>query len=146
MEINNLSVETDFSVEFYDVDSMQIVWHGNYIKYFEVGRCALLDIVNFGYTEMADSGYGWPVVDVRVKYIKPLIFRQKATIQAELIEYENRLRIRYKIFDKETRELLTKGESIQMAVEVATMTSCFVSPACLTERVEEALEQLQLRV
>lgn len=141
METRQISVETDFTVEFYDVDSMQIAWHGNYIKYFEVGRCALLDAIKFGYPEMAKSGYAWPVVDIRVKYIRPLVFRQKARVQATLLEYENRLRIAYRIFDAESGTLLTKGESIQMAVDVSTMKSLFVSPVCLTERVEEHLKK-----
>lgn len=142
METNQITVETEFTVEFYDVDSMQIAWHGNYIKYFEVGRCALLDTIKFGYPEMAKSGYAWPVVDIRVKYIRPLVFRQKARIQATLLEYENRLRIAYRIFDVATGTLLTKGESIQMAVDVSTLSSCFVSPACLTEKVEEHLQKM----
>jgi acyl-CoA thioester hydrolase len=136
---NTLVTETEFNVEFYDVDSMQIVWHGNYIKYFELGRCALLDKIQFGYLEMAKSGYLWPVVDVRVKYVRPLLFHQRARIQATLLEYENRLRIGYRIFNAETGDLLTKGESIQMAVEVASMKSCFVTPECLAKRVEAAL-------
>ena len=136
-----LVTETEFNVEFYDVDSMQIVWHGNYIKYFEQGRCALLDMLGFGYLEMAKSGYAWPVVDVRVKYIRPLLFHQRARVQATLLEYENRLRIGYRIVNAETGELLTKGESIQMAVEMSTMKSCFITPACLVERVEACLGQ-----
>jgi len=137
MNLEKLTADTEFSVEFYDVDSMQIVWHGNYIKYFEVARCVLLDKIKFGYSEMAKSGFAWPVVDVRVKYVRTLMFQQKARIRATILEYENRLRIAYRIFDAVTGELLTKGESIQMAVEVSTMNSCFVSPPCLTEKVED---------
>ena len=37
------SVEKEFKVEFFDVDAMKIAWHGNYVKYMEIGRCALLD-------------------------------------------------------------------------------------------------------
>lgn len=135
------SASADFTVEFYDVDSMQIVWHGNYIKYFELGRCALLDAIGFGYAEMAKSGYAWPVVDVRVKYIRPLMFHQKARIEATLLEYENRLRIAYRIIDPETGTVITKGESTQMAVEVSTLTSCFTSPECLLAPVRAYLEK-----
>ncbi|MBQ2464452.1 MAG: hypothetical protein II507_05635 [Treponema sp.] len=39
----NISEEIVFNVEFYDVDSMRIVWHGNYVKYMEASRCALLN-------------------------------------------------------------------------------------------------------
>lgn len=132
-------VSTEFTVEFYDVDSMQVVWHGNYAKFFEVGRCALLEHIGYGYIEMEKSGYAWPVVDMRIKYARPLVFRQRARIEATLLEYENRLRIAYRIFDAESGTLVTKGESTQMAVNISTRESLFVSPPCLVDRVEAML-------
>jgi len=39
--------EVELTVEFFDVDSMQIVWHGNYLKYMERARCALLDKIGY---------------------------------------------------------------------------------------------------
>ena len=66
MEKNKNFIQTEiiFPVEFYDVDSMRIVWHGNYVKYMEKARCALLDFVSFGYLEMEHSNFEFPVVDV----------------------------------------------------------------------------------
>jgi acyl-CoA thioester hydrolase len=119
---------------------MQIVWHGNYVKYMEKARCALLDKIGFGYLEMAASGYGWPVVDIRLKYVRPLVFHQKARITATLLEYENRLRIAYVIRSGDgDGPVANKAESTQMAVDAATGESCFVSPRCLVERVEAYL-------
>jgi acyl-CoA thioester hydrolase len=43
MDPHCITAETEFTVEFYDVDSMEIVWHGNYVKYLEKARCVLLD-------------------------------------------------------------------------------------------------------
>ena len=50
-------------IEFYDIDSMNIVWHGNYPKFLERARSELLDIINYNYFEMHASCYTWPVVD-----------------------------------------------------------------------------------
>lgn len=133
--------DREFTVEFYDVDSMQIVWHGNYIKFFELGRCELLDKIGYGYLEMEKSGFGWPVVDIKVKYIRPLMFHQKARIRTTLVEYENRLRLSYRIFDMDGN-VLTKGESTQMCVDMRTLQSRFESPACLTTKVEACLAAL----
>ena len=47
-----ISEETEVSAEFFDVDAMQVVWHGNYVKYLEIARCALLDKIGYGYKEM----------------------------------------------------------------------------------------------
>jgi acyl-CoA thioester hydrolase len=68
MDCHNLTEETEFKVEFYDVDSMDIVWHGNYVKYFEKARCALLDKIGYGYQEMRASGYAFLVTDLRAYY------------------------------------------------------------------------------
>ena len=42
MVTKKIKETVDFQVEFYDVDSMQVAWHGNYVKFMEVARCALL--------------------------------------------------------------------------------------------------------
>ena len=64
----SIEASTEFKVEFYDVDSMGVVWHGNYVKYMELGRCALLDKIGYGYNEMKESGYAFPVTSIKLKY------------------------------------------------------------------------------
>jgi acyl-CoA thioester hydrolase len=134
-EAGRLYAETDFRIEFYDVDSMRIAWHGNYPRFFEMGRCALLDELGYGYDEMEASGFGWPVVTMSLKYVRPLVFKQEARIKSTLLEYENRLRIGYLIYDPATGTVCTKGESVQMAIDMKTRESLFSSPECFTSRV-----------
>lgn len=126
------SIELD--VPFYDCDPMGIVWHGNYLKYFEVARAALLETVNFNYLAMAASGYLWPIVDIRVKYVHSCRLQQRLRITAAISEYEHRLRVDYQIADALSGEVMTKGHSIQVAVDQASGEMCFVSPPVLLER------------
>ena len=135
----SIEASTEFKVEFYDVDSMGVVWHGNYVKYMELGRCALLDKIGYGYNEMKESGYAFPVTSIKLKYIKPLMFKQTAVIKAVLAEYENRIRIEYFIYDKESGEIVTRGESIQMALNMETQTASFLCPECFIKKVEALL-------
>lgn len=72
------TVEKEFKVEFYDVDSMNIVYHGNYVKFMEVGRCALLDEIGYNYNEMREENFSFPVVDIKVRYLKSLHFNEDA--------------------------------------------------------------------
>ena len=51
-----LYTDTEIVVPFFDVDSMHVVWHGHYVKYLEVARCALLDRIGHNYTAMNESG------------------------------------------------------------------------------------------
>jgi acyl-CoA thioester hydrolase len=134
-----LSAELEFAVEFYDIDSLQVVWHGNYIKYFEKARCALLNKIGYGYREMKDSGYTFPVTGISVKYISPLFFGNRVRAKAVLDEYENCLKIKYELLNAETGVLCTKGTSTQMAYDIAAGTSCFICPQIFIDRVEALL-------
>jgi len=130
-------VEIDVEVPFYDVDAMGVAWHGHYIKYFERARCRLLQTFDYDYPRMQESGYLWPVVELRVKYVRPARYSQRLRIQAELLEYENRIKIGYRVFDAETGERMTEAHSVQVAVEAVSGELQFVSPAVWIDRVEK---------
>ena len=121
----------EIQIPFYDVDSMNVVWHGNYIKYFEHARCLLLDGIAYNYNEMKESGFAWPVIDVRVRYIRPLYFGQRVFVLARLVEYEIRLKIDYLISDAESGQRLTRGHTVQVAIDMAKQEMLFASPAIL---------------
>jgi acyl-CoA thioester hydrolase len=124
----------DLEIPFHDVDMMGVVWHGHYAKYFEIARCALLEKIDYNYPQMRDSGYAWPVIDLNMRYIKPAVFGQIISVQAAIVEWENRLKINYLITDKVTGARLTKGYSIQVAVDMQTKAMCFESPRVLLEK------------
>lgn len=126
-------------VPFFDVDSLNIVWHGNYCKYFEVARCDLLQKIGYDYTVMRDTGYAFPIVELKVKYVLPLHFQQRVRIRAELLEWEHRLKCQYEICDAQTGVTHTRGTSVQAAVALGDQHLQLVCPAVFTERVERYL-------
>ncbi len=126
--------EIELSPAFHDCDPMHVVWHGNYFKYFEIARCALLQRYDYDYPQMLESGYLWPVVDARVKYIRPLLYQQALRVQARISEWENRLKIDYEIRDAATGQLLTRAHTIQVAVDATSKEMLYQSPAVLWER------------
>lgn len=128
------TAEVSIKVPFHDVDSMNVVWHGNYFRYFEVAREALLDQFGYGYRAMKASGYVWPVVDTRVKYRDVVTFEQQILVRASVEEFENRLKIGYQIADAASGKRTTTGYTIQVAVDAVTGEMCYVSPAVLFER------------
>jgi acyl-CoA thioester hydrolase len=139
---STISVEIEFKVEFYDVDSMRIVWHGNYVKYFEKARCALLEKIGYGYGEMEKSGWAFPVATISVKYINSLRFHDRVRARALLTEYENCIKIKYELYNAETGQLCTKGESTQMAINMVIGESSMVWGAIFIEKVETLLKEL----
>jgi acyl-CoA thioester hydrolase len=130
----SLSAEVEIEIPFYDVDPMQVAWHGNYVKYFEAARCAMLRKIDYDYPQMEASGYLFPVVEIYLRYAKPARYGQAVLARADLLEYENRLKLGYRITDKATGERLTKGWSIQVAVDAKTNELQFVSPQILLDK------------
>jgi acyl-CoA thioester hydrolase len=131
---NLWSAETELQVQFFDLDPMEIVWHGNYVKYLEIARCALLDSIDYNYVQMKESGYAWPVIDLHVRYAAPASFGQRIKVRATLVEWENRLKIEYVITDAVSGRRMTRGSTTQVAVDIATGEMCFVSPPVLFEK------------
>lgn len=126
--------EVRLTVPFHDVDVMEIVWHGHYAKYFEIARCALLDKVAYNYVEMKASGYAWPIIELKTRYIKPARFGQDILVRARIAEYELRLKIDYLIVDAETGNRLTKGHTVQVAVDLERQELLLASPPVLLEK------------
>lgn len=130
----DLSHEIEVVPAFFDIDSMDIVWHGHYVKYLELARCALLDKFDYGYQRMRESGYGWPIVDLRLKYSRPATFNQALVVRAEIVEWENRLKMNYVIRDAKSGVKINTAMSIQVAVSLATREMQYVCPRLLWER------------
>ena len=134
-----LHVDTEVLVPFFDIDTMHVVWHGHYVKYLEVARCALLDHIGHNYTQMLDTGYAWPVVDMQLRYVRGATFGQHINVRASLVEWENRLKVNYLITDLATGERLTRAVTVQVAVEIASKEMQLVSPKCFTDAVARML-------
>ncbi|NNC24341.1 acyl-CoA thioesterase [Salinisphaera sp. USBA-960] len=110
----------DIDVPFFDVDSMNMVWHGHYVKYFELARCQLLEQLGHDYQAMFDAGYGWPVVDMKIRYMRALVFKQPVCVAATLTYWQHRLKIGYKIRDRRDKTLLVRGSTTQAPIDLAT--------------------------
>src|SRR4051794_21439883 len=84
-----ISAQVVLTAQFGELDPMHVVWHGNYVRYMEQARAALMDKIDYNFPGLDASGYLWPIVDMRLKYIKPIRFRQTVQVEATLVEYEN---------------------------------------------------------
>jgi acyl-CoA thioester hydrolase len=128
------SAETETQVQFFDLDPMEIVWHGRYVKYLEIVRGVLLDTIDYNYAQMKASGYIWPVIDMHLRYIASATFGQQLKLRAEIVEWESRLKIDYLITDAASERRITRASTTQVAIEIATREMCFVSPPVLFEK------------
>ncbi len=106
----------DTAVSFHDVDPAGIVWHGNYCRFFEHAREELMRKIDYDYARMRESGYVWPVVDTRIRYLHPARYPQAIRVWAGLTEWQNHMKIEYEILDVAEGTRLTVGHTIQCAV------------------------------
>lgn len=127
---------SDYEIPFFDVDSMNIMWHGHYVKYLEMARCAFLEEIHYTYDVMREKGYGWPIVQLNLKYVKPALFRQKVRVHLKLVEYETCIRFDYSIVDLASGEKLTQGSTTQVAVEMKSREMQLQTPDSWRQAVE----------
>lgn len=135
-DMKKIIAETFIEVPFYDLDSMNVVWHGNYVKYLEVARCDLLSKVGYTYDNMKADGVAYPVATMDMKFIKSAVFSQKLKVVSEITDYEPALNIKYEIFDVQTGEKIFKAKSMQICVDINTRESIYSAPIGFVEKLE----------
>jgi acyl-CoA thioester hydrolase len=130
-----LTATARIRIPFQDCDPMGVTWHGNYFRYLETARSDLLDKIGYNYKEMAESGFLWPIIDTRVRFVKPSRYGQEIEVSAMLVEYENRMKIDYLVRDASSGERILKGYTVQVAVDMQLGEMCFCSPDALISKV-----------
>ncbi len=136
LEIKALSAEVLITTAFQDADPMGVVYHGNYFRFFEKARHEMLEKIGYSYRDMMASGYVWPIIDTRVKYVKSIPYDHTIRVVATLTEWENRMRVDYVIYDADSGVRMTKAHTMQVAVSIETEEMCFVSPRIFTDKIE----------
>ena len=129
-----VSASAEATPQFYDLDPMNIVWHGNYPRFLELGRMAVMNKIGYGYSEMIESGYAWPIIDLRMRYAKSMKLEQPVKITAGIAEWENTLRITYLITEVDGGGRIMRASSSQVALKIGTQDMLWVSPPVLREK------------
>ena len=105
------------TVPFHDLDPMQVVWHGNYLKYIEAARQKLFDDSGIDlYRVAVDSGFLFPIVKTTIKYVYPLRFRDQIEVRARLMDARRRIVLRFEILRIQDGRLCARATSEQVAV------------------------------
>jgi len=120
--INNLMDyhQTQIRVRYSETDQMQVVYHGNYAQYFEIGRVEWLRNKGISYKWMEQNGIMLPVVSLTMNYKKPARYDELLTLKTIL---KNRTSVKiefdYELYN-ERDDLLTTGSSILVFVDMKT--------------------------
>lgn len=114
-----LTSKTTISVRFSEVDSMHIVWHGEYVKYFEDGREAFgREYAGIGYMDIYQSGYGAPIVDLHLEYKKSLRCNDRAIVETRYIDTNAaKICFDYIVRRESDNEIIATGSTIQVFID-----------------------------
>ncbi|HTX88873.1 MAG TPA: acyl-CoA thioesterase [Bacteroidales bacterium] len=105
----------EIKVRFGEVDSMRIVWHGNYLKYFEDGRESFGNKYGLGYLDVYKHNVMIPIVRIDCDFKKPLVYGDTAVVETRYVRCDAaKILFAYKIFRKEDDELVASGTSTQV--------------------------------
>jgi len=138
---NFLIASRELKIPFHDLDPGNVVWHGRYFKYLENMRTLLFEGIGYSFNEMTDSGILWPVVDVNIRYLRPLLLDQEVMVSACLKEWELRLVVDYEIVDGQGITY-TRARTIQAPVDAKTHELVIGSPDILVSNVQTCLQTL----
>lgn len=126
---NLLSHEVEMEVPFFDLDPLQIVWHGNYLKYFDIARERLYDKLNIDLTNyFAKTNYVFPIIKTSTKHINSLRYRDKFICRATVVEARNKIVIDFEIRLISNNKICARGRSEQVAVNAANGEMLFNIP------------------
>jgi len=97
-------------VIYADTDAMGIVYHANYIKWFEVGRAELMREVGIVYSELEAAGYNLPVTKMGCHYLLPARYDDVLVIETEITSIKRAsVRFDYVIRDEKKEQILAEG-------------------------------------
>ena len=113
----SLTNTIEIEVKFSDVDMLGVVWHGNYIRYFEDGREAFGKQYGLGYMDVYNAGYVVPIVNVNCDYKRFLKYEDRLIIETTYTPTESaKINFAYRLLNAKTGELIVKGSTVQVFV------------------------------
>ncbi len=112
-------IETTFRVRYAETDASGIVYHANYLVWFEVARGEFFWQRGRDYHRDVEArGYSWPVTEATLRYLAPAHYGERVTVRAWVEELQSRsLTISYEVLNAETRQTLCTGRTKHLNID-----------------------------
>lgn len=108
-------VETTVQVRYAETDQMGVVYHANYLVWFELGRSALLDSLGLDYVQMEKEGLVSPVIKVEASFLSPARYGEEVTVKTWVDSYDG-LRVTYAYEVLVGERLCVTGTTVNICV------------------------------
>lgn len=120
-------------IPFHDLDPLQIVWHGNYLKYFDIARFGLFKQAGLDlYQYFLDRQLIFPVTRSSAKHIVPLRYDDEFVCRATVTEAVYKIAMSFEIRLAGNGQICSRGKSEQVAVKMPEMVMQFEVPGEVT--------------
>jgi len=128
-----VSYDIHLTVPFHDLDPMQVVWHGNYFKYFDMARFGLFTSVGVDlYAYLTERQMVFPITRSSIKHILPLQFDEAFICRATVTEARCKIAMDFEIRRPDSGEICTRGRGEQVAVKLPDRVLEFEIPPEIT--------------
>ena len=81
-------MRTPIEVRYQETDQMGVVYHANYLIWFEIGRTKFIEELGLSYVEMEKHNIVSPVIDANMSFVKPIRYGESAYVDTWLAEYD----------------------------------------------------------
>jgi acyl-CoA thioester hydrolase len=117
--MKELKATVPLNIRFSEVDSMNIVWHGSYVMYFEDAREAFGKKYGLAYLDIFGNGFYAPLVDLSFKYKSPITYDMKPEITITYKPVDAaKIVFDYEITNPENGDVLATGHSVQVFMDL----------------------------
>ncbi|MDX2361706.1 MAG: thioesterase family protein [Crocinitomicaceae bacterium] len=132
MKILESSIE--ISVRFSETDAMGVVWHGNYLKFFEDAREHFGEEFGMEYLDMYNKGYFTPIVKSEINHKASIYYGQNAVVRAILEKHPaSKIVFRFEVTNLSTGKIAAKGKTMQVFLDKETDLLELIKPKFYTD-------------
>ncbi|HLU87584.1 MAG TPA: thioesterase family protein [Taishania sp.] len=129
-----LESNLELSIRFSETDAMGVVWHGNYLKFFEDAREHFGEVYGLDNLEIHKRGYFIPIVHSELFHKAPIHYGELIDIKSRLIYKESsKILFEFEIFNKTTKQLAAKGSTTQVFICAKTRELQLLKPDFIVE-------------
>ena len=128
-------VSIELEVPFHDVDGLQVVWHGHYLKYFELARTALMRSRDLDVPDLTALGYRQLVVETQCRHTFPLRYGERFRVDAWFRDVDYRLCVAYELTNLVHDRRAARGHTTLVTTD-AEGRLLLVTPQAILDRLD----------
>ncbi len=132
--MKEFKTEINVNVRFSDTDAMGVVWHGNYLRYFEDAREAFGNMYELTYLDVYKNGFFTPIVKSEIDFKSPIYYGETIKVVAKYLPFAAaKIIFEYEVINISTGKICTVGKTVQIFLDTTTRLLELNKPAFYTE-------------